>query len=133
HRARIQVMLARGAPRDRPVRLAVLAARYARVPIARAASDAEAYALELLNAAGYPTPLVNHVIAGHKPDLAWPHARHIVELDGPDFHRFLDHDLQKQGAWERAGWTVARISTDDVYDRPERLLHAAAPVLRAAP
>ena len=52
---------------------------------------------------------------------------------GPAFHRFPGHDLQKQGAWERAGWTVARISTDDVYDRPERLLHAAEPVLRAAP
>ena len=128
--ARIQVMLARSAGPARPRRLAELAARYARLPIARAASDPESHALALLVAAGYPTPLVNVVIAGHKPDLAWPHVRHIVELDGPDFHQFPDEDLRKQAVWERAGWTVARLPTGDVYAHPERLLLAAEPALR---
>jgi hypothetical protein len=125
--AEIQVMLLRAPARKRPAKLARLAAKYAHLPIARAASDPEAHALELLDAAGYPTPLVNVVIAGHKPDLAWPHVRHIVELDGPDFHQFPDEDLKKQAAWERAGWTVARLPTGDVYDHPGRLLAAAAP------
>ncbi|MDP9347145.1 MAG: DUF559 domain-containing protein [Actinomycetota bacterium] len=127
--ARIQVMLARAAGSNRPRRLRLLAARYARLPIARARSDAEAHALELLDAAGFPTPLVNSTIAGHKPDLAWPRVRHIVELDGPDFHQFPDVDLARQAAWERAGWTVARLPTDDVYDNPQRLLAATEPAL----
>lgn len=129
--ARIQVMLARSSGPGRPRRLVELAARYARLPTARTASDAESHALAILDAAGYPTPLVNHPIAGHKPDLAWPHVKHIVELDGPDFHQFPDEDLRKQTAWERAGRTVARIPTADVYDRPDRLLLAAEPTLRS--
>jgi hypothetical protein len=125
--ARIQVMLARASGPNRPRRLRVLANRYAHLPIARAASDPEAHALAILDAAGHPTPLVNVVIAGHKPDLAWPRVKHIVELDGPDFHQFPDEDLRKQAAWERAGWTVARLPTGDVYYHPERLLDAAEP------
>ena len=131
--AQIQVMLLRAPARNRPAKLARLAAHYAHLPIARAASDPEAYALEILDAAGYPTPLVNVVVAGHKPDLAWPHARHIVELDGPDFHQFPDEDLRKEGVWKRAGWTVARLPTNDVYDHPQRLLAAAEPALSAPP
>ncbi len=127
--ARIQVMLLGAQGRNRPRRLAALAERYARLPIARTYSDAESHALELLDAAGYPTPLVNHPVAGPEPDLAWPHVRHIVELDGPDFHQFPDEDLRKQAAWERAGWTVARLPTDAVYDNPDRLLAAAEPAL----
>lgn len=127
--ALIQAMLARATPRNRPARLSALAARYAHLPIAGTASDPEAHALELLDAAGYPTPAVNVVIAGHETDLSWPHARHIVELDGPDFHQFPDEDLKKQAAWERAGWTVARLPTDEVYDHPQRLLAAAEPAL----
>jgi hypothetical protein len=127
--ARIQVMLARASGPNRPRRLRLLANRYARLPIARARSDPEAHALELLAAAGFPTPEVNVVVASHRPDLAWRPARHIIELDGPDFHQFPDADLEKQVAWERAGWAVARVSTDDVYKFPERLLAAAQPAM----
>lgn len=127
--ARIQAMLALAAARNRPRRLGELANRYAHLPIGRTRSDPEAHALEILDAAGYPTPRVNIVIAGHEADLAWPDARHIVELDGPDFHQFPDHDLRKQAAWERAGWTLARLPTNDVYDYPQRLLAAAEPAL----
>lgn len=49
-------MLARAAPRNRPARLAGLAARYARLPIARARSDAEAHAVELLDGPAAPSP-----------------------------------------------------------------------------
>ncbi|MDP9344456.1 MAG: endonuclease domain-containing protein [Actinomycetota bacterium] len=129
--ARIQAMLVRAAPRNRPASLAALASRYARLPIARARSDAEAHALELIDAAGHPIPRLNAVIAGEEADLSWPAWRHIVELDGPDFHQFPDLDLAKQAAWERAGWTVMRLPTDDVYDHPERLLAAAEPRSRA--
>lgn len=129
--ARIQVTLARAAQRNRPARLAELAARYARLPIARARSDAEAHAVELLDATGGTQPVVNATIHGEEADLSWPAVRHIVELDGPDFHRFPDVDLAKQAVWERAGWIVARVPTEDVYDHPARLLAAAAPGLAA--
>ena len=61
--AEIQVMLARATGRNRPQKLAQLAARYAHLPIAGTASDPEAHALELLDPAGYPTPEVNVVTA----------------------------------------------------------------------
>ena len=125
--ARIQAMTVRSAPRNRPSALAVLANRYARLPIARARSDAEAHALEVFDAAGFLIPEVNRRIAGREADFSWPRRRHILELDGPDFHQFPDVDLAKQAAWERAGWTVARLPTDDVYDRPHLLLAAAEP------
>ena len=120
--ARIQAMLALAAPRNRPARLGALASRYARLPIARARSDAEAYAAALIDAAGRTVPELNVRIAGHRADLSCRNARHIVELDGPDFHQFPDHDLAIQRRWECAGWTVDRLPTGDVYDRPGRLL-----------
>jgi len=125
--ARIQAMLVLAAPRNRPARLAVLARRYARLPISRARSEPEAYAVALLDAAGRTAPRVNAKIAGHRADLSWPHVRHIVELDGPDFHQFPDHDLAIQARWEPAGWTVDRLPTGDVYDRPGRLLAVSPP------
>ena len=125
--ARIQAMIVRAAPRNRPSALAVLANRYARLPIARARSDAEAHALELFDAAGCVIPDVNKRIAGEEADFSWRERRHILELDGPDFHQFPDVDLAKQAVWERAGWTVARLPTDDVYDRPHLLLASAEP------
>jgi hypothetical protein len=125
--ARIQAMLIRAAPRNRPSSLSALANRYARLPIGRARSDAEAHALAVFDAAGFLIPDVNRRIAGEEADFSWPGRRHILELDGPDFHQFPDVDLAKQARWERAGWTVARLPTDDVYERPRLLLAAAEP------
>ena len=115
---------------NRSGRLAELAGRYARLPIARARSDSEAHGLELFAVASARLPRVNATIAGEEADFSWQHARHIVELDGPDFHRFPDEDLRKQQVWERAGWSVSRLPTTDVYARPERLFAAAEPALR---
>jgi hypothetical protein len=127
--ARIQVMLVRANGGNRSVRLAELAGRYACLPIARARSDAEAHGIVLFAAGGELVPRVNARIAGEEADFSWERARHIVELDGPDFHQFPDEDLRKQLTWERAGWTVARLPTDDVCYRPERLFAAAEPAL----
>ena len=128
--ARIQAMLCTAAGCNRSGRLAELAARYAQLPLARARSDPEAHGLELFAAAGARLPRVNARIAGEEADFSWEHARHIVELDGPDFHQFPDEDLRKQGVWERAGWTVSRLPTGEVYVRPDRLFAAAEPALR---
>ncbi len=106
-------------------RLGALAAIYVRLPIRRCRSDAEAMALELLDAAGVPIPEVNRRFGGEEADLCWPQLRLIIEIDGPQWHLFKDEDARKTAAWRAAGFTVLRISSDDVFDRPERLLAIA--------
>jgi very-short-patch-repair endonuclease len=118
------VALARHRGRRGTRRLYETASRYAQLPINRTRSDAEALALHLLRA---NPPEVNKRIAGAEADLSWPATRLIVELDGPQFHRDAAEDLRKQQRWERAGWAVRRLPTDDVYLHPERLVAAALP------
>ncbi len=106
-------------------RLRALAERYARLPIHRTRSDAEAMALEVLDRARIPIPRVNEHVAGEEADLSWPQHRLIVEIDGPNFHRLRDEDARKTAVWRRAGHTVRRIPSDDVFDHPEDLLALA--------
>jgi very-short-patch-repair endonuclease len=91
------------------------------------ARDAEAKALQVLHEAGIRKSAVNKRRAGEEADLSWPAERLIVELDGPQFHLDATEDLRKQLIWERAGWTVRRLPTDDVYLHPDRLVAAALP------
>jgi very-short-patch-repair endonuclease len=98
-----------------------LASRYAHIPYHRTRSDAEGLALEVLHDAGIELPRVNTRIGGEEADLAWPHGL-LIEIDGPQFHRFPDEDARKVEAWRRANYTVRRISSDDVYDHPAKLL-----------
>ena len=57
----------------------------------------------------------------------WARARLIIEIDGGPFHLDAGADARKEAAWVAAGWTVRRLPSDDVYQRPERLLTLAAP------
>lgn len=95
---------------------------HALLPFDRCRSDAEAMALEVLHGAGEPIPGVNEEIAGLEADLSWPDRRVIVELDGPDFHRFKDEDAHKTAVWRAAGWDVRRLPTSVPFDAPDRLL-----------
>lgn len=108
-------------------RLARTVARYAGLPLERARSGAEVRALEILRGAGRPMPRLNVRIAGEEADLSWPSQRRIIEIDGGPFHLDVGEDARKQSAWEAAGWTVRRIASDDVYERPDRLLALAPP------
>jgi hypothetical protein len=108
-------------------RLAATLARYSGLPLERARSGAEVRALEELRAAGRPLPRLNVRIAGEEADLSWLGWRLIIEIDGGPFHLDVGEDARKQALWEAAGWTVRRISSDDVYERPGRLLELAAP------
>ncbi|HEX8067133.1 MAG TPA: type IV toxin-antitoxin system AbiEi family antitoxin domain-containing protein [Thermoleophilaceae bacterium] len=105
--------------------LADLATRYASLPYDRSRSDAESRALELLHDAGVRPPRVNVKVAGEEADLTWPDRRLIVEIDGPQFHRFAEEDARKQLVWERAGYTVRRLPSDAVFLRPGELIAAA--------
>jgi Protein of unknown function (DUF559) len=106
-------------------RLAETVARYSGLPLERARSGAEIRALELIRDANRPLPRLNARIAGEEADLSWVRKRLIIEIDGGPFHLDVGEDARKQRTWERAGWTVRRIPSDDVYERPERLLHLA--------
>jgi hypothetical protein len=107
-------------------RLATVLARYSDLPLERARSGAEVRALEVLRAAGRPLPRLNVRIAGEEADLSWAAERLIVEIDGGPFHLDRGEDARKQAAWENAGWTVRRISSDDVYEQHGRLLALSA-------
>jgi Protein of unknown function (DUF559) len=108
-------------------RLAATVARYAGLPLERARSGAEIHALEVLREAGRPPPSLNARIAGEEADLSWRGLRLIIEIDGGPFHLDSGEDARKEGIWKAAGWTVLRIPSDDVYERPERLLALAPP------
>lgn len=102
--------------------LRLLLEPYARLPLDRCRSDAEAAGLEILDAARRPMPRVNERHAGFEADYCWPEHHLIVELDGPQFHRDKREDARRTRAWTSAGFTVRRLSTDDVFAHPERLL-----------
>jgi hypothetical protein len=106
-------------------RLLAVLTRYSGLPLERARSGAEVRALEVLRAAGYALPRLNIRIAGEEADLSWAGNRVLVEVDGGPFHLDAGEDARKRARWEGAGWTVGRISSDDVYERPERLLALA--------
>lgn len=108
-------------------RLARLAARYADIPYHRTRSDAEGRALELLHEAGVH-PGVNETIAGEEADLVCRKERVILEIDGPQYHRFRDEDERKEGRWRDAGFVVRRIGSDDVYaETPDGLRRRVQP------
>jgi uncharacterized protein DUF559 len=106
-------------------RLAEAVARYAGLPLERARSGAEIRAMEILRAADRPLPNLNVRVAGEEADLSWPRARLIIEIDGAPFHLDVGEDARKEKLWREAGWTVRRISADDVYAHPGRLLALA--------
>lgn len=108
----------------RQVRLA--AERYCGLPqIAKAMSDPEVVAQELLTSLGLAPSRTNARVAGHEADLVWDAERVIVELDSRKWHAFSPEDAEKDAVWSQAGFEVRRLPTDDVYDHPERLIALA--------
>lgn len=99
--------------------------RLARLQLERCRSDAEAYAMELLDEHRRPLPIVNARWAGEEADLAWEPLRLIIELDGPQWHRDKEDDARKTAVWTLAGWTVRRLDTDVLFARPSSLLELA--------
>jgi uncharacterized protein DUF559 len=106
-------------------KLAELNDRYSGLPYSRCRSNAEARALEVLHDAGVGAPRVNERFVREEADLTWPDRRLIIEIDGPQFHQISAEDTRKQAIWENAGFAVRRISSDEVYDRPDLLIRLA--------
>jgi very-short-patch-repair endonuclease len=99
-----------------------LAERYGALPYTRTRSNAEAKALEVLQDAALVPQAVNSRIAGEEADLVWLDQRLIIEVDGPQYHRFRDEDERKQRCWEAAGYEVRRIASGEVYANPDALI-----------
>jgi hypothetical protein len=111
-------------------RLARAVARYSDLPLERARSGAEIRALEILREAGIQLPELNIEIAGEEADLSWEARKLIIEIDGGPFHLDKGEDARKEGIWRAAGWEVCRIPSNDIYQRPRKLLASAANVQR---
>lgn len=103
-----------------------LTERYASLPYRRARSNAEARGLEILHDAEVEPPKVNIRIAGEEADFTWLQRRLIIEIDGPQYHQHQDEDSRKAMLWARAGYTVRRISSDEIYANPESLIALAS-------
>jgi hypothetical protein len=113
--ARLREHLDKTPNRGRPAGLMRLIARYERLDLHRCRSDAEARAVELIDAAKIEPPAVNVSIAGEEADLSWPDWRLIVEIDGDQFHHDKVEDARRTATWTAAGWTVRRASGDLVF------------------
>jgi hypothetical protein len=63
--------------------------------------------------AGLPAPLVNHRIAGHERDFAWPEHRLVVEVDGHAYHAARgarENDHERDAELVLTGWRVLRFT-----------------------
>ena len=93
---------------------------------ALAGSPMESVLRWIIDEAGLPAPVLQHVVRGGRGeflgrvDMAWPEHRVLVEFDG-DVHRerrvFVD-DLRRQNGLVLAGWVVLRFTSADVRARP---------------
>jgi hypothetical protein len=78
-------------------------------------SGLERRVLKELHKAGLPEPLINALLHGEEPDLYWPEARLVVELDGSPYHRSpreLARDRRKDALLTRHGETVLRFTDE---------------------
>lgn len=119
--------LARHGRRRGVRRLRLVIARYSGLPLSRARSGAEVRAMEILRAGNRSMPNLNFRVANEEADLSWPQHRLIIEIDGGPFHLDAGEDERKEACWARAGWRVERLPSDDIYERPDRLLALAPP------
>lgn len=91
----------------------------------RGRAGTKALKQEILHTAKRDLPDPNEMTNGYEADLTWRRHNLIVEIDGPQFHRDKHLDAIKAAAWTTAGYTVRRIDSDDIFNRPQRLLDFA--------
>jgi very-short-patch-repair endonuclease len=99
-------------------------------------SDAENLLVSLLVQAGFTGYVVNMPVrlgnASVRIDVAFPHARVAIEVDGRAFHsspgRFQS-DRTRQNRLVAAGWRVLRFTWEDLTQRPDMVLRRIADLL----
>jgi hypothetical protein len=94
----------------------------------------------LLGSAGIPEPQINEPVYDPRgsfvatPDLTWPQFRVALEYEG-DHHREVKQFRKDIGRIERLideGWSVMKVSADDLFVRPGELIERAERRLRSA-
>lgn len=88
-------------------------------------SNLEARLIDLIDAAGLPRPLRQSNLGDDqrwlaRVDLYWPQWLLIVEVDSDRYHGALsdrEHDAERQGGLEAAGYTVVRVSEFELWHR----------------
>ena len=68
---------------------------------------------------------MNVKLASEEADLVWIDRKLIIEIDGPQYHRFGAEDERKEALWRGAGFAVRRIPSDAIYHDPARLVALA--------
>jgi very-short-patch-repair endonuclease len=99
-------------------------------------SEAERRMLDLIRAAGLPTPRVNAHIAGLEVDLSWPDPRLVVEIDGFGFHASraaFERDRRRDAELQARGWRVARVTWRRISGEPEQTVALLRRLLSAGP
>jgi very-short-patch-repair endonuclease len=127
---RLHAHLTQAPPRRRPAILTRLIRRYERLQLHRCRSDAEAYAVDLIDRARLSIPGINHRIAGEEADLSWPTHRLILEIDGDQFHQDKTEDARRTRAWRQAGWAVHRATSGNVFNHPAAFTGRGKDLLR---
>jgi very-short-patch-repair endonuclease len=95
-------------------------------------SEAERRLLELIRAAGLPTPRTNVRVAGHEVDMLWPRQRLVVEVDGYAFHGSrvaFERDRSRDARLVAAGYRVLRVTWRQLTAEPERVVAILAAAL----
>jgi hypothetical protein len=85
--------------------------------LARCANGFERDFVLLCERHGLPLPEPNARVGRYRPDMLWPEAKLIVELDGHDAHHTaaqLESDHGRQAGLERRGFTVIRFTWADL-------------------
>jgi very-short-patch-repair endonuclease len=87
--------------------------------------DTEKRFLELVRAAGLPTPDHNVPFGAYELDTVWRAARLVVELDGFEFHRTraaFERDRARDAELQASGLAVLRFTWRQVRYQPELVL-----------
>jgi hypothetical protein len=90
-------------------------------PLARCANGLERDFVLRCERHGLPIPEPNVRIGRFRPDMLWPQARLIVELDGRDAHHTAAQrgsDRRRGAELERRGFTVIRFTWAEVHHDP---------------
>jgi very-short-patch-repair endonuclease len=96
-------------------------------------SELEDAFLELCDRHGIPRPAVNARVEGMEVDCVWPQARLVVELDSWHWHgnrRAFRGDRTKSRQLTLLGWTVVRITDDEIDEHPEVVAASVHELLR---
>jgi len=97
-------------------------------------SEAERRLVRLLRRAGIEGWVLGYRVDGYRIDLAFPAARVAVEVDGWAHHRDAERfrqERRRQNELVLAGWTILRLTWDDLTHRPTTVLSHIRAALEA--